>query len=414
VANYLSNKIKVIGWTLMALSIGVVGLSMLLHYIIPERTPIPGRWNDARASDSGAVGERLRNLGYMEGYQEAGNRYGVTIHSNESGVLLYTSGHGPHAFLMDMNGTVIHNWSVDFYDAFPNGQAKNLFPNEHKQFIRRAVMLDDMSLLAVFDYYGLVKIDKDSNIVWSKQFGFHHDVEVADNGDIYAIVHTYSPVEGFGGPVVEDWVMRLDQNGEELMSLSIIQAFENTEYKRFLLKAVKALAEVELPDPFHTNTIRVVHTPYANGSLLVSMRNIDTIAIINETTGKVVWARDGMEGERRWNKQHEPILLDDDTMLIFDNGVDKKQTSVIEYNFVTDSIEWNYTDSDFYSETIGTAQRLSNGNTMIAESDNGRAFEVTREGEKVWEWVSPYRAGRHDELVATLFFMERVEDGTGY
>lgn len=37
---------------------------------------------------------------------------------------------------------------------------------------------------------------------------------------------------------------------------------------------------------------------------------------------------------------------------------------------------------------MGGAQRLENGNTLITESDNGRAFEVTRAGEIVWDYYN--------------------------
>ncbi len=43
-----------------------------------------------------------------------------------------------------------------------------------------------------------------------------------------------------------------------------------------------------------------------------------------------------------------------------------------------------------YSPFISSAQRLPNGNTMICEGSNGRFIEVTKEGEIVWEYVSPY------------------------
>ncbi len=38
----------------------------------------------------------------------------------------------------------------------------------------------------------------------------------------------------------------------------------------------------------------------------------------------------------------------------------------------------------------------------------GRAFEVTHEGEIVWEYYSPYRAGENFELIATLHEAFRV------
>jgi len=39
---------------------------------------------------------------------------------------------------------------------------------------------------------------------------------------------------------------------------------------------------------------------------------------------------------------------------------------------------------------MGYAQRLPNGNTLITESSFGRFFEVTKQGEIVWEYVNPF------------------------
>ena len=43
----------------------------------------------------------------------------------------------------------------------------------------------------------------------------------------------------------------------------------------------------------------------------------------------------------------------------------------------------------FFSPYMGIIQRLWNGNTFICESAFGRLFEVTSEGEIVWEYVIP-------------------------
>jgi hypothetical protein len=54
---------------------------------------------------------------------------------------------------------------------------------------------------------------------------------------------------------------------------------------------------------------------------------------------------------------------------------------------------WVYTapeKSDFFSSFISGAQRLASGNTLIASGSKGRVFEVTREGEIVWEYVNPH------------------------
>ena len=43
------------------------------------------------------------------------------------------------------------------------------------------------------------------------------------------------------------------------------------------------------------------------------------------------------------------------------------------------------------TRAAGTVQRLPNGNTLIGESNRGRAFEVTPEGEVVWDYRTPHR-----------------------
>ena len=54
---------------------------------------------------------------------------------------------------------------------------------------------------------------------------------------------------------------------------------------------------------------------------------------------------------------------------------------------------WSYRSPDspsFHSAFISGAHRLANGNTLICEGDDARFFEVTPEGEIVWEYWSPY------------------------
>ena len=61
----------------------------------------------------------------------------------------------------------------------------------------------------------------------------------------------------------------------------------------------------------------------------------------------------------------------------------------------TSAIVWEYRDQslfDFWSPYISGAQRLANGNTLICEGCDGRIFEVTHDGEVVWEYVNPHFA----------------------
>ena len=52
---------------------------------------------------------------------------------------------------------------------------------------------------------------------------------------------------------------------------------------------------------------------------------------------------------------------------------------------------WSFSDpGNFYSGFISGAHRLPNGNTLVCEGASGRIFEVTRDGEMVWEFLNPH------------------------
>jgi hypothetical protein len=55
---------------------------------------------------------------------------------------------------------------------------------------------------------------------------------------------------------------------------------------------------------------------------------------------------------------------------------------------------WTYVAPDtlsFFSSFISGAHRMPNGNTFINEGARGRFFEVTPNGQTVWEYLNPYR-----------------------
>jgi hypothetical protein len=72
---------------------------------------------------------------------------------------------------------------------------------------------------------------------------------------------------------------------------------------------------------------------------------------------------------------------------------------VIEFNPITLEKVWEYKNTEdrignngelerkFYSRLISSAQRLPGGNTLITEGALGRVFEVTKQGEIVWEYI---------------------------
>ena len=106
----------------------------------------------------------------------------------------------------------------------------------------------------------------------------------------------------------------------------------------------------------------------------------------------------GSELRGSWLAQHDPDLLEDGTILLFDNRGhygSGGQSRIIEIDPETAAITWAYAGTEeqpFDSEVRGAQERLANGNTLITESVAGRIFEVTRDGDVVWDFINPVRA----------------------
>lgn len=82
-------------------------------------------------------------------------------------------------------------------------------------------------------------------------------------------------------------------------------------------------------------------------------------------------------------------------MLIFDNGLKRGASRIVEVDPATDQIVWQYAARDpkeFYSGTGGYVQRLPNGNTLITNSWAFQAVEVTPEKRMVWNWINPEKS----------------------
>jgi len=161
-------------------------------------------------------------------------------------------------------------------------------------------------------------------------------------------------------------------------------------------------------------------------NVLWSSRQANIIAIVGRD-GHIVWRmgpdyRDtpALAELGQIVGQHHPHLIPEGlpgagNLLVFDNGgaagygapnaaaptgqnVARRMSSrVLEINPVTFEKVWEYSIDGteqirFFSQYVSSAQRLPNGNTMINEGAGGRIFEITVEGELVWEYVNPYFA----------------------
>ncbi len=386
----------------------------------PKRPP--GEWLPVRNRVTGPSDddrEMLASIGYTGATSTAPAQSGVTVNVAERtqpGLNLYISGHAPEAVLMDMNGRVRHRWMYDFAELWPGYEPPDYVRITGHQYWRRVHAFPNGDLIALHEGIGLIKLDRNSKLLWKRRDNFHHDFAVTLDGQIYALNRTMRPVST--APNEEPFVMEpilsiLNADGGELRRVPLIPCFENSSYAPLLSRMSTS------GDLFHENTIQVfdgslaARSPlFAAGNVLISVWTLDTIAIVNPDEQRVLWAMTGL-----WHRQHESSLLPNGNMVVFDNRGNRGASRILEFDPFSQLIVWSYAPSnpgEFHSEWCGGLQRLMNRNTLVTETNKGRAFELTPAGEIVWEFVNPNQIESNGTtLISSLWEVTRLPEDFG-
>jgi hypothetical protein len=317
------------------------------------------------------------------------------------------------AYLLNMRREVVHTWSVRFSDVWPRATHIRGKLDDDQVCFFASHLYPNGDLLVVFhglnrfsNGYGLAKLDKDSRILWRYTARMHHDVDVGEDGTIYALKdeflsETPSGFEAIPPPWRVDYLVVLSPDGKELRKpISLLDTIRNSPYRQLLsplekpgaqrgLKLLSLDETHERQDVFHTNSVQVLTRRLApkfplfkSGQVLLSIRNLHALVVLDPADGAVVWA-----GQGPWRFQHDARFLDNGHLLLFDNYGSPRGSRVLEYDPQTHGFPWSYegeAGEPFFSMHGGRNQRLPNGNTLIVNSEKGEIQEVTQDKEVVW------------------------------
>lgn len=303
---------------------------------------------------------------------------------------LYVTQNGQEARLMSLRGETLHVWQV------PKGETESgelpLPP-----WWRTVRPLPNGDLLAQTDFGSLARLDRDSNVIWVYPGITHHDFDVREDGRILVLTMEDEAHRELPGAMSFDYIVELDPDGHELRRVSVLQAILDGGQQEMLAELRNYVREAEgvaRIDPLHTNSVQVLKgglestvPAFRSGNLLISLPMIGRVAVVDFQAGRVVWS---LAGSFRY--QHDPKILPNGHLLLFDNRGLGERSRVLEIDPRTGDELWSYgeeKDERFYSACCGRVHRLPNGNTLIVDSKKGRAFEVDPEGTRAWEFLSP-------------------------
>jgi hypothetical protein len=368
--------------------------------------------------------DRLRALPYVgstpieKGDEETGV---VLLDERRSypGYMLYTVQDLGMAELIDHAGNVVRAWSD------PQGarwERSELLPNGDLLVIGADNSAEPAGSIPDDSRY-LARLDWEGRLLWKRQATVHHDIEMTPSGHLLVLTFVRRQIPAIHPTldIRDDQITLLDAEGNPLDSLSLLDAFKGkADIHPLETPGPTALGVRPWIDILHSNSLEGMpfphlegrHPIYTLGNVLICSRHQDIVTVVDWRTRKAIWAW----GAGELVAPHDAHFLNNGNILIFDNGLGRGWSRVIELDPVNETIVWEYRapdPADFYSRTKGSCQRLPNDNTLIADSDNGRAFEVTQGGDVVWEFVCPHQTepGRRAAIVrARLYDREFIEN----
>jgi len=373
--------------------------------------PASGASSDARI-------EQLRALPYVDFAGGAGDtgEDGVVRRDpalSWEGYTLYTSRTLCMAELIDGPGKVVRSWSHQPCHHWSNA---TLLPGGDLLAVGLDSGDEDASEERLSDRY-LIRFSWDGAVRWKLPVTAHHDAQAAPDGNLIVVTahHRREPAFDPDTDLRDNHLSLLSPEGEVLGEISLYDLLSPGPAGFSLERAGEGRAErLGAIDLFHANTVGFMPFPelearggiHSSGSVMVTLRNQDTIAIIDWPRREVLWTW----GRGEILGPHDATWLENGHILVFDNGLGRDWSRVIEIDPLEKKILWEFKAPDptsFYSASRGGAQRLPNGNTLITESDRGHGFEVTPEGSVVWEFWNPNRDAEGHR--ATIFRMRRYE-----
>jgi hypothetical protein len=354
--------------------------------------------------------------------------------------VLFTGGDNI-ARLIDMNGSSVHEWrnAGDLATALDPG----LIGGKRGHVLVTMSTVNSAGTDLVPGATGrtaqtIGELDWEGKTVWTfgekaldKLARQHHDFDRLPNGNTLVLANLVHPIKGFKQPrLLDDVIYEVDPAGDVVWTWT---AGDHLEEFGFTPEQMTLIRTADTADYLHVNSMRRVGSNhwftagderFRPENVIISSRNANLVAIIDRKTSKVVWTlgpnyASEAQGDRRVPRpldrtsgQHDPHIIPEGlsgagNLLVFDNegpaGYPNLPLAVtggsrvLEIDPVKKEIVWQYSGEDsggpgwsFRSTHISNARRLPNGNTFIDEGQRGRLFQVTRDGEIVWEYVNPY------------------------
>ena len=378
----------------------------------------------------GSLGEPVWLL-HPAQHQGSGVTHGAGM---DDGALILLAGYlpgeggGHHLRLIRRDGSTVAGWNLHEMQLPPSSRkvGRDLYLRPG------ATLLDpDGSPAIALRHRGMVRVTRCGELSLYVDKMLHHDLARAEGGGYWALglrkldrsqapadllppftsakFRGLSPeqLEALGaGPIIhDDTLVRLGQDGEVQLELSIARLLHDNGLRHILGKFHKEGSR----DPVHANSVHELTAAlapafpmFAQGDLLLSLRDLHTLLVVDPLARKVKWHKTGP-----WAWQHDARFQPDGSITLFNN----------QYRWETDSLQPPLDSSvlrldpadggvavvagreiseeaHFYTPTRGQHQMLPDGDILIVSSLQGRVLQLDPQGRILWAYLNRYDENR--------------------
>ena len=362
----------------------------------------------------------------------------------------------PAAYVVDDDGAVLHTWSNTTHQMAPEEN-----PPSYLRGWNHVEVDANGNLFAIVPLRALLKLTPESKLEWTCDVAAHHDLALRDDGMVFVLAEAPRRVvvDGCAYVILDNLVTLVDQNGSVSSQVSLYNILStDSDLRQLIDEAIQRRSESfrergwpgrddEVPpavvqetqailsngsydgelrralrrlralpgspcDVMHTNTLELldVHPSgiWNRGDLLLCMRELNTIVVIDAVQAKVRW----WWGTEELSGPHQPSVMPDGRILVFDNGLNARRTRLIIVDPNTRKVVWNWSadpPGSFFCPLAGGCERLANGNLLVTNSPAGGAFELTMDGQIVWQMTLPVSVYGQERGRVSIYRMSAVK-----
>ena len=302
---------------------------------------------------------------------------------------------------------IMHQWRPDYDEIIKRyGKQNGFWPGRDKNDLQVCHPLLSPDGSIVFNNYQspLIKINKDSKLLWGTKGIFHHSIEQDADGNVWApaIIKPAAFLPGLLNDLEDDAIAEISPGGKLIFIKSVGQILFENGYRTLLL----GMGPYE-NDLLHLNEIQPALTSgkyWMKGDLLISLRNRSTVFLYRCSTNKILWLKTGP-----WLNQHDAEFIDSLRIGVFGNntvrvfGEDRLIDGYNEeyiFNFKTNTTATPYTEflkkAKVSTTSQGRANVLPNGDLFIEETNNNRLLRGNTK-DIIWQYVD--RVDKHSVAV---------------